>query len=54
MIQAKTAFVKQMRSASPYVRRMSLREFMVKGRGTKMSLHKDKKWHVSMTPKKYV
>lgn len=50
--QVKSAFIRQLRSASPYASRLSIKECMAKAGRTKLALHKDKKWHVSMTVKK--
>ena len=49
--QVKAAFTRQMRSASPYTSHLSIRECMAKAGRTKMVMHKDKKWYVSMTVK---
>ena len=50
--QVKSAFVRRLRSASPYASHLSIKECMAKAGRTKLALHKDKKWHVSMTVKK--
>ena len=49
--QVKSAFVRQQRSASPYTSHLSIKECLAKAGRTKVALHKDKKWHVSMTVK---
>ena len=50
--QVKSAFVKKMRSSSPYVSRMSIKECIVKARKLKLSQHRDKRWYVPVTVKK--
>ncbi len=50
--QIKAAFVKKMRSASPYVQHMSIKECLAKAGRLKLSQHKDKKWYVAVTIKR--
>ena len=50
--QVKSAFTRQMRSSSSYASRLSINECMAKAGRTKLAMHKDKKWYVSLTVKK--
>lgn len=50
--QIKSAFVRKMQEASPYVRHMSIKECLAKAGRLKLSQHKDRKWYVTVTVKK--
>ena len=50
--QIKSAFVKKIHGASPYVKHMSIKECLAKAGRLKLSQHKDKKWYVTVTVQK--
>ena len=50
--QIKSAFVKKINGASPYVKHMSIKECLAKAGRLKLSQHKDKKWYVTVTVQK--
>ena len=53
--QIKSEYMKRLRSsASSYVKHLSIKESLVKASHLKLSQHKDRKWHISVTTKKIV